>query len=270
MKIAPHIFAALAVCAGVTALSFAQEKPGGYLAPGEFDILPTLKPAPRPGEPQYQADRSIFLATRKLEGTPRWQLATNDAGNNAAAMERDYSCAVGVALTPETTPRLLNVVGRASLDTSSQANRAKEKYARQRPFEIDQGAVCEPTSHLFDRKAQRMTYDYPSGHATSGWTWALILAAIAPESAQQILQRGRAYGQSRVICGAHNESSIDAGIKTAAATMAVVSTKPAYKADLAAARAELAALRANGTAPQACEAEAALVAQQAVPPLAHP
>src|SRR6478736_1422280 len=70
------------------------------------------------------------------------------------------------------------------------------------------------------RKAQRMTYDYPSGHAAWGWTWATILAAIAPDRAQQILARGKAYGASRVVCGAHNASSIDASIKMTTATMA--------------------------------------------------
>jgi len=261
MKLRRPILLALTIAIGATVPASTQDRPSGYLASGEFDVLPTLKPAPRPGEPQYEADRSTFLATRKLEGSPRWKLATSDAQNSTASMLRDYSCAVGTTLTPENAPKLVHVVARAAIDTSGQANRAKEQFARKRPFEIDPGAVCQPTSDLFDKKAQHMSYDYPSGHATAGWTWATILAAIAPDRAQQILARGRAYGESRVVCGAHNASSIDAGIKTATATMAVVSTKADYKADLAAARAELAALRASGTAPQACDAEAALTAQ---------
>jgi len=255
------ILLALTIAIGATFPASTQDRPGGYLAAGEFDVLPALKPAPRPGEPQYEADRTTFRETRKLEGSPRWALATNDAQNSNASMLHDYSCAVGTTLTPENAPKLVAVISRAAIDTSNQINRAKELFARKRPFEIDPGAVCQPTSNLFDKKAQRMTYDYPSGHATAGWTWATILAAVAPDRAKQILARGRAYGESRVVCGAHNASSIDASIKAATATMAVVANKPAYKTDLAAAKAELTALRASGTAPQACDAEAALIAQ---------
>jgi acid phosphatase (class A) len=253
---------ALIIAIGAIVPASTQDRPSGYLVTGEFDVMKVLKPAPKPGEPQYETDRSTFLATRKLEGTPRWKLATTDAENAAASMLRDYSCAVGATLTPQNSPKLLNVVSRAGIDTGTQTNLAKDVFARKRPFEIDQGAVCQPTSQLFDKAHQRMSYDYPSGHATWGWTWALVLSAIAPDRAQQIQQRGRAYGDSRVICGAHNASSIEAGMKSATATMAVVSTKPAYKEDMAAARAELAALRASGPAPQACEVEGALIAQR--------
>jgi acid phosphatase (class A) len=113
-----------------------------------------------------------------------------------------------------------------------------------------------------------MSYDYPSGHTTLGWTWALILTSIAPDRAQQILERGRAYGDSRFVCGAHNESAVEAGMQSASATMALVSTKPAYQTDLASARAEISALRAsNPSRPEACDAEAALIAQRVIPKL---
>lgn len=50
---------------------------------------------------------------------------------------------------------------------------------------------------------------------------------------------------------------------------AVVQSKPAYAADLAAAREELAALRQNGgERPSDCDAEARLVALPVLPPLA--
>jgi len=260
-------FACLAASAIAATAAGSADRPKGYLAPGEFDVTHVIEPAPRPGDPRYSTDRQIFRATRKLIGTPRWQLATNDANYAVPALASDFSCAVGVKLTPENAPKLIHLIERAAADTGSQSSHAKDIYERRRPFTIDKGQICQPASELFDKKRQQMSYDYPSGHTTWGWTWALILSSIAPDRAQQILERGRAYGDSRFVCGAHNESAVEAGMLSATSTMALVQTKPDYQADREAARAELAALRASGERPAGCDAEAALVAQRVMPRL---
>jgi acid phosphatase (class A) len=230
-------------------------------------VTHVIEPAPRPGDPRYETDRQIFRATRKLIGTARFKLATTDANYETPALASDFSCAVGVKLTPETAPKLIHLIERAGADTSSRSSHAKDIYQRHRPFTIDKGQICQPASELYDQKRQQMSYNYPSGHTTRGWTWALILSSIAPDRAQAILERGRAYGDSRFICGAHNESAVEAGMLSATATMALVQTKPDYQSDREAARAELAALRASGERPAGCEAEAALVAQRVMPRL---
>lgn len=242
-------------------------RPAGYLTPGEFDVTSILEPAPQRGDPRYETDRRIFKQTRKLIGTPRWNLATADAQISTSALLRDFSCSIGATLTEQNAPRVVNVLVRASADTSRQTNMAKDFYKRGRPYTIDRGATCQPAAELYDTKAQRASYDYPSGHTTRGWTYALVLSSLAPDRAQTIMQRGRAYGDSRFVCGAHNESAVEAGMLSASATMNLVATKPAYQADLAAARTELAALRASGPAPQGCAAEAALVNQRVMPKL---
>lgn len=251
-------------------LAVAADRPSGYLAPGTFDVTTIIEPAPRPDDPRYEADRQIFKATRALAGSERYRMATNDADASMPAMLKDFSCAAGITLTATNAPRLVALVQRASIDTGGQSGRAKDFYKRQRPYVIDKGAICQPAEQLFDKAHNRASYDYPSGHSTWGWTWALILAGAMPERAQQILARGRAYGDSRFVCGAHNESAVEAGMASAAATMAVVQAQPEFQADLAAARAELAQLRAgDATAPAGCEAEAALMAQRVMPRLDH-
>ena len=243
--------------------STAKSDTPGYLSAGEFDVTHVLEPAPRKGDPRYETDRIIFRATRKLVGTPRWQLATNDADTSRPALMRDFSCAVGVALTPETAPLTLRLISRAGADTAAQTNIAKNYYRRARPYHQDKGPVCQPIAQLAD------SYDYPSGHTTWGWTWALILTELAPDRAGPILRRGRAYGDSRFVCGAHNESAVEGGMLSASATMALVRTKPAFQQDLAAARAEIDRLRADPATPrpQGCAAEEALVAQRVMPKL---
>lgn len=247
--------------------SAAADRLPGYLADGEFDVTHILEPAPKAGDPRYDTDRKIFRATRRLEGSPRWALSTNDADERTGSILKDFSCSVGVALTPENAPAVVRVALRANVDTATRSAKAKDFYKRQRPFLIDKGKICQPRFELFDIKAGRPSYDYPSGHTTRGWTWALVLAAVAPDRAEAILQRGRAYGDSRFVCGAHNESAVEAGMLSASSTMAVVSTKPAYQADLSAARDELDALRKIGARPGGCEAEAALLRTRVMPRL---
>ncbi len=249
------------------AAAISADRPAGYLTPGEFDVTHVIEPAPRPGDPRYRTDREIFRATRKLVGTPRYALATSDVNYSPPALLHDFSCSVGVVLTPQDAPKLMAVFGRAVTDTAGQSSKAKDYYKRERPFVIDKGPVCQAPAELYDQRAHHMSYDYPSGHSTLGFTMALILASVAPDRAQPILERGRAYADSRFICGAHNESAVEGGMLSASATMAVVETKPAYQADLAAARAEMDALRAGGERPTGCAEEAALIEQRAMPRL---
>ncbi|WP_422058005.1 acid phosphatase [Sphingomonas sp.] len=244
----------------------ASEDRAGFLSPGEFDVSKLLEPAPRRGDPRYEADRKIFRATRALQGTPRWQLAASDVDTSPTAMLRKFSCAVGIELTPQDAPKLAELVRRASLDTVGQMSIAKETFARARPFTIDRGAICQPVDALIDRRHDRMSYDYPSGHTTLGWTWALVLSAALPDRAQQILARGRAYGESRYVCGAHNKSAVEAAFYAASATMTVVATKPAYQSALDEVRDEVASLRRSAPRPSksACAQEQALTTGNAI------
>ncbi|MDJ0277149.1 phosphatase PAP2 family protein [Sphingomonas sp. 2R-10] len=227
----------------------------GFLAPGEFDVIPALEPAPQPGDPRFMSDRQIFRATRRLTGTPRWRLAITDADESMSAMMRNYSCAVGAALTPATAPKLAALMRKVGKDTAGQSARAKVFFRRNRPFIYDAGAICQPKSALIDPSTHRFSYDYPSGHTTWGWTWALILASVAPDRATQILARGRAYGDSRYICGAHNRSAVEAGMQSASATMTVVAAKPEYQSQLRDVRDEVSALRRSTTMPPTSQCE---------------
>lgn len=229
----------------------------GYLPSGTIDITRVLQAAPQKGDAQYEADRAIFKATRHWLGTPRGDLATRDVKTDPTSMFADFSCALGVTLTPATAPATIRLIGKSGVDTAGQSGAAKEYFKRLRPFLIDQGPICQPAEDM------KGSYDYPSGHATWGWTWAILLSELAPDRATPILTRGRAFGESRIVCGAHNSSAVDAGRTTASATLAAVQAQPAFQTDLAAARAELDKLRADPATPkpQNCAAEEALLSQ---------
>ncbi len=234
-----------------------QAKPSDKLEASAFDILRVLPPAPRAGDARDRADRAIFRKTRRLVGTPRWALAINDVGLEPADMLRDFSCSVGVTLTPGNAPRTVALVAQATGAVGPSIGRAKDFYARPRPYRIDRGAICQPASEL------KPNADYPSGHTTLGWMWATLLAELAPDRATDILARGRAFGESRIVCGVHSASAVEAGRTTAAAALTPLSGDDEFRSNFAAARAELASLRADGRTPRAdaeqCAAERALV-----------
>jgi len=244
---------ALALCGAAPAIG----APAGYLPRGTIDMTAILPPAPGKGSYRYEADRRIFRETRRLQGTPRWALATADVEAGMPAMLRDFSCPIGVALTPRDAPRTAALIKRLYGDLHDAVTVPKNQYRRRRPFLIDKGPICASKEEL------AKSWDYPSGHTTLGWAVGLILAEAVPDRASAILARARAYGESRVVCGAHNASAIEAGRTAGAALVAALHGSPAFRDDVAAARAELAALRAAGAdqtdAPR-CAAERALLA----------
>ncbi len=242
---------ALIVLLGVPAAAKDPVASQGYLQPGAVDVMAVLPPAPVAGEARYEADRAIFKATRHFVGTPRWDMATKDVSWKDADMLTDFSCALGAAVTPAKVPHIMKLLTKAGKDTQRETNVAKKANKRLRPFLIDAGETCESQPDL------AKSYDYPSGHTTGGWTWALVLADVAPDRASQILARGRAYGESRIVCGAHNASAVDGGRLSAIVTMTVVRATAAYQRDLKAAQAEFKALKK--AAPAKCEAEQGLV-----------
>lgn len=242
--------ACLALAPGMRVQAETMPSPS-YLAQDAIDLLAILPPAPRSGDARYEADRAIFRATRVLADTPRWQWAKNDVSEAPADMLRNYACAAGIELTPALVPVTTRLLVTAAQDTARPNNIAKRHFQRLRPFLIDQGPICQPAPEVTN------SFDYPSGHTTLGWTWAMLLAELLPDRATAILARGRAYGESRVVCGVHNASAVEAGRLSATLSLTRMRTSPAFQEDVAAARAELAALR-NSPAPAAerCRAEA--------------
>lgn len=232
------------------------QKPQGYLdaasAPDTTVILPH---APVKGTARYEADRKIFLRTRKLKGSARWAMAVNDNDYSDTALSKDFTCALGVAINPQDEPHLSQLVSRMTPDLLKAMRDAKDFNKRKRPFLIDKGDTCIPITPDFAK-----SYDYPSGHATFSWSMGLILAEIAPDRATQVLARARAYGESRVVCGVHNASAVDAGRTEASIVVAALHSSSEFRADLDGARSELAAARAKAPPPANCDAENALVA----------
>jgi len=227
----------------------------GYLAgaavPNLIEILPS---APAPDSARDHADREIFKATRALQDSARWKLAQNDNNLSIAALLADFRCSTGDPLSAETTPALAALLARVTQDAGAATGPPKDYFHRKRPFLVDQGPVCITVTPAFEK-----SFDYPSGHTTISWAVGLILAEIDPSHASAILQRARAFGESRVVCGVHNASAVEAGRVAGAAVVAALFANENFRADLEKVRTELAALpsKAGGD----CAAEASLISK---------
>ncbi|MCX7228937.1 MAG: phosphatase PAP2 family protein [Burkholderiales bacterium] len=224
------------------------------LLPNALALLP---PPPAEGSAAAAADLAAWRDSRALRNTPRWTVATRDAELRFPAAGRTFSCALDAPISAEATPHLTTLLRRTLADAGLSTYTAKDHYNRVRPFVALKESSCSAAEE------PRLVKDgsYPSGHAALGWAWGLVLASVAPERADALLQRAHAFGQSRMICGVHWQSDVDAGRTMGAATFARLQSDATYSAQLALARGELAALRAKGArSTEDCAAEAAALA----------
>jgi len=225
----------------------------GYLGP---DAVPDhrvfLPPPPAVDSPAGIADLAIFRATRSLEGGPRWQLAASDDRLGAAKILGDFGCAMDLDLAAAEAPALGRALARANTDLVGMVGDAKEHYARPRPFVTESGPICVDVSPGFAASGS-----YPSGHSAASWLYALLLAEVDPGHAAAIVARGRAFGESRVVCGVHYESDVEGGRLTTTALVAALHGNAEFEADMAAAREEIAKARTAAGKPNAASCPAA-------------
>lgn len=247
------IGAAATVAFGWSHARSAHPEQRSYLGANIAELASRLPPPPR--EPAVAAaDQRAFVATRALQGSRRWEQAASDAKQSAPALLETFSCAAGVELDADRAPLLAELLATAGADSAHVASSAKNIFLRPRPYTLYAGPTCLPADNLGAK------HDYPSGHAARGWTWALILAELLPDRRTQLMSRAKAYGESRVVCGFHSPTGVDAGRRVALLTVPVLMADAQFKADLRAASAELSTLRQKGQLPAArnCQSESTL------------
>ncbi len=229
----------------------------GYLTPATVpDSLVLLPLPPATGSAAIARDEEAQKAALALRGSARWDLATADAELLPPAATGAMSCAAGFVIGEKETPAIQRVLRRTMADLGLSGYAAKRKYMRPRPFMVNNQPTCTPDWEAMLRRDG----SYPSGHSAVGYGWGLILAELVPDRAAQLVARGRAYGESRRVCNVHWLSDVEEGRVTATATVARLHAEAAFRADLEAARADVATARENPARPD-CAREAAALGQ---------
>jgi len=237
----------------------------GYLAPSDRpDSVALLPSPPLPGSPEFAADEAAYREVTPLAATPRWRLAKQDGNLQFPAAVDAFACALGITVSQQQMPRLYLLLQRTVVDAGQSTAAAKQKYQRQRPFEVADDEICVPS----DAASLRGSASYPSGHASVGYVWGEVLAAVAPERAAAVRERGLQFGISRAVCRLHWQSDIEAGRNVGTAVMLALRDQPEFVADLEVARGEMARAAAAVGAPPAqhCTAETAALALTRVAP----
>lgn len=236
---------ALSACASASSPSKPVDDPSmgpratklqGYFATNPLDGTAVLGPPPAPDSPHGRADRTMFEETRKLEGSPRWRTAIVDNDLWGGEALKRFSCAMGVNLDAAKTPVTWRILHRVELDVRTVGTPAKNAYNRPRPLIGNNAPLCVPREDWMKTNSS-----YPSGHSMTTWSWGLILTELAPLQADRLLQVGREGGESRVICGVHYQSDVEAGRTLGSAMVARLHSDPTFAADMAAAKREIAA-----------------------------
>ena len=202
-----------------------------FLQPTDLDPALVLPPPPKDDDPaavEGRAELHRLAATRSAE---RLAQAKHDDELEDVTAIADV---LGSAFELKRFPASARLFADLRNEDSVAAKRAKAVFERERPFLNDKPLdVCDD-GH--DRKNS-----YPSGHATMGYAAAAVLANLIPGNAQVILARASDYAESRLYCGVHYRADIEAGHVLGAVLVDRLMTKPAFQAELEAARVELTA-----------------------------
>lgn len=186
-------------------------------------------PPPAPGSPRAAADR---LSMRPLVSEQRFAQARTDLVFDAFAIFRPV---LGAEFTAERFPQTAALLTTTAQGVNAAIGATKRAYERGRPYVEDRSLLrCD------DPATPSLNDSYPTGHGAGGWALALVLAEVLPTRADALLQRGRDFGESRIICGYHFPSDVDASRLVAAGGVARLHGEASFRRQLEAARRELA------------------------------
>ncbi len=221
----------LAVGGGI---SWQQHSSLQYLDGDTAPFIAIFDPPPRPQSPDTRQELDLLLELQRTRTDAQVAAARAD---RKTEVPRFYAA---IGLDPQlSVPRVARLAQRVEDDIRPYVRAAKKHFRRLRPAEIEPrltpciGNVQEDLS-------------YPSGHATYGYAMAGMLADLLPERRTSLESRADEFALQRMICGVHFRSDIEAGRRGAKWLIEQLHASERYRADAAAAAAELrAALQAN-------------------------
>lgn len=192
------------------------------------EVSNLLPPPPAAGSAAAQHDLDAVLAAQASR-TPQ-DMAAAKADTERSVFRFDD--ALGGSLQASALPKMEAFFERvAELDKAS-AKDAKLYWKRPRP------AVMSDQVHPLS-KEKPDDWSYPSGHATFGYTVAVLLSNMVPEQRVAIFARADLYAQHRVVMGAHFPSDLEAGKLAGTVIAAQILHDPRWQGDYNAARGEL-------------------------------
>lgn len=246
MKAAAGLLAGvvLGACAS-TGGSAAGPPPSGYLSEAALAALAGAAPLP------VEADLDPSAFNDSPPGSDRWQLAIVHAELRPPEAAQHFDCVLGTRLMAKPRPALARLLTRLAVDSEALTALAAARAPRDRPLVAV--ASLEPCQRT--NETSRTSPSWPAGGAVVGAAYGSAFAELAPDKAGAARRRGRDLGESRAVCRMNWPADVTAGAQLGQALYAEVSAQSGFAADLAAARTEIDASRAEGLTNPACAFE---------------
>ena len=210
-----------------------------YFTQNQLPNLINILPAPPEATSEMMAHdimRYYWGKEQRLD-EERTATARRQAVLTFDAMYNEFSEPFGMTISSSNTPQLCILLEKALPTADQICNNIKSHYSRRRPFDLLNEKL------LTDGKEEsasslKKNGSYPSGHTNRGWVCALILAEVNPDNAEAIFSCGYAYGESRVIVGAHWQSDVEAGRLAGSIAYSRLQTSPAFREQMEKAKEE--------------------------------
>jgi acid phosphatase (class A) len=205
-----------------------QPYPTHFAKPTSVDVAKVLPAPPEPGTLSARADLESVLQAQSWR-TPEHIAWAKRVDKNDAFM---WSDVLGAWFTRENLPLTAALLKEADEDRHEITEVAKKLFARARPWVIDpkvQPCVGKPSND-----------SYPSGHTTSFFTRAGVLAEIFPEKREALFEFAHRAAWGRVHAGVHFPSDLVGGWVLAEPIVVEIKKSPAFQERVKQVRSEVA------------------------------
>jgi acid phosphatase (class A) len=228
-----------------------------YVQSSQPDLTDLLPPPP---EDQSAAARADLQAVLDAQHAAHERHLVEHAVGDAQTTCARFDDVVGPALTEARNAPVLAFLNRAAQNGAALTGPVKQYWHRLRPYAVSEQverladvspdaplavtarSACGPNAQLPSREvaAQALArVSYPSGHSAFGTVCAILLADMLPEKRAQLFERGRDYGHSRLVVGAHFPTDIEAGRTVGTVAVALMRENAQFERDYAEARERL-------------------------------
>jgi acid phosphatase (class A) len=241
--------AALAACALLAACASAGAPPPviaplGYLSADEVAAV---------------ADRvADMVALAEVTATPvepdpdRWWLAIAHAELRPPEAAQHFDCVLETRFAARPRPALTRLMARLLADAEVLTGEAARRRGHT-PRPVARDRTLLPCQRI--TPAMRDSTAWPAAAAVAGTLYGETFAALAPDRAAGARRIGQEIGASRQICRMNTEADVVGGVIGGRDLFERIARSSAFQADLAAARIEIAAARAEGLGNPSCAAE---------------
>ena len=193
-----------------------------------LDLATLLPPPPAVDSAQTKAELAEIHGFEKSRTVDREKIAQDDQTETVFEVVRGD---LGPDFTEAKLPVTAAFFAKLLADEDLVVDPAKTVWARPRP------AAADPSVKLCVKGST--SGSYPSGHSTVAHLAAIVLSDMLPEKRGLLFADAARFAESRVVCGVHYRSDIEASKTVAALIAQQIRTNPVFQKEFAAAKVEL-------------------------------